>query len=416
MPFLLLMPSYNQARYIREAIESCLTQDDPDWELWILDNSSDETPGVVASFRDPRIHFEHRPERMSPGACLDRLLQEARGEHFSYIHTDNNLAPGFVREMRRALGTDPLALAYCDLRLIDGEGRPVGVCRRPEFGEADILGTASLGVPFAATTELARRLGGFSHGGLADDTLFCVRAFGLGPWKRVARPLVDYRLHATSRTEHAGALGVRRAVLEGHALALPELEARGLRPLEAMARRIRKHLDELESALEDAWLKTSGPEWPADWESVAEGLFRGGWLSLSGFGPKDGGPPRVSLLREAFSGASRRAFRGVRREFMRRHDAFESVLAGWAWLTVGDLERPSLRFQVMSMDLGTLWAARILNSALGWEPVIKPGSGAVPGWLHWPTGECDGIWIDFRRDPVAREGGKGLVLESDRLP
>lgn len=61
MPFLLLMPSYNQDRFIGEAIRSCLIQDDPDWELWILDNSTDRTPEIVASFSDPRIHFEHRP-------------------------------------------------------------------------------------------------------------------------------------------------------------------------------------------------------------------------------------------------------------------------------------------------------------------------------------------------------------------
>jgi hypothetical protein len=33
MTFSLLMPSYNQARFIGEAVASVLAQDDPDWEL-----------------------------------------------------------------------------------------------------------------------------------------------------------------------------------------------------------------------------------------------------------------------------------------------------------------------------------------------------------------------------------------------
>ena len=43
-PFLLLMPSYNQAHYIGEAVQSVLAQDDPNWQLWIVDNSGDSTP------------------------------------------------------------------------------------------------------------------------------------------------------------------------------------------------------------------------------------------------------------------------------------------------------------------------------------------------------------------------------------
>ncbi len=69
-PFQLLMPSYNQAHFIREAVESVLGQEDPDWDLWILDNSSDETPRVMAAFTDPRIHFIHEPRRMDPFSTL----------------------------------------------------------------------------------------------------------------------------------------------------------------------------------------------------------------------------------------------------------------------------------------------------------------------------------------------------------
>lgn len=407
MPFLLLMPSYNQDRFIGEAIRSCLAQDDPDWELWILDNSTDGTPGIVKSFQDSRIHFEHRAGRTCPGACLNDLLKTAQGDHFSYVHTDNNLAPSFVREMRGALGNHPLALAYCDLRLMNEAGAPTGIWRRPEYGLADIFGSASLGVPFAATTALARDLGGFSTEDLADDTLFCVRSYGLGPWRRVPKPLVDYRIHASSRTEQAGLRGVEFAVMKGHVRALPELEARGLNPLGVMAQRISDHLDELESALEDAWLKNCGPRLPSPIGGLAEMLFRNGLFKLSGFGAREGGPSRRPLFKMPFAQATRNSFRGVRHEFMKRDADFRSVLAGWAYLSAGGSARPGATLQVRSLDFATIWCAKLLSTALGWEPLVSPKAGTPPRWLGWPVAEADGIWLDLRGRPSGMLGVDG---------
>ena len=77
----------------------------------------------MREFTDPRIHFHHIPQRMDPGTCLNWMLERARGEAFSYLHSDNNLHPGYVRALRAALQDRPLGLAYCDMRVIDGGGR-----------------------------------------------------------------------------------------------------------------------------------------------------------------------------------------------------------------------------------------------------------------------------------------------------
>ena len=52
------LPTYNRAHYLREAIESVLSQTFQDFELLICDNAStDETSEVVKSFRDARIRY-----------------------------------------------------------------------------------------------------------------------------------------------------------------------------------------------------------------------------------------------------------------------------------------------------------------------------------------------------------------------
>jgi hypothetical protein len=214
MPFALLMPSFNQARFIGEAVDSVLAQEDPDWELWILDNSTDETPQVMAPYRDGRIHFVHEPARMDPGTCLNWMLERVTGEHFSYIHTDNRLLPSFVGAHRRALAAHPLALAVCDYWEITEAGQRRKLRRRQDpFPLRRLFSVDTIGVPFAATVELARRLGGFSASDLADDVLFVLRADPLGPRVHLHQPQMEYRVHGASRFLASGAGRVQQAIL-----------------------------------------------------------------------------------------------------------------------------------------------------------------------------------------------------------
>ncbi|MBN8901933.1 MAG: glycosyltransferase family 2 protein, partial [Rhodospirillales bacterium] len=51
-----LMPAYNAERYIRQSIHSVLSQTFEDFELLVVDDgSTDTTPEILASVRDPRL-------------------------------------------------------------------------------------------------------------------------------------------------------------------------------------------------------------------------------------------------------------------------------------------------------------------------------------------------------------------------
>ena len=383
MPFLLLMPSYNQAHYIREAVDSCLTQTDPDWELWILDNSSDDTPSRMRFYDDPRIHFIHEPRRMDPGTCLNELLRLAQGDAFSYVHTDNRLQPDYVAAFRSALKGRSRALAYCDHWVIDGEGRRIGIERRPDFGLDLLLVGHGLGVPFAATRDLAEAVGGFTSDDLADDVLFCDRAWGLGPWVHLRRPLMDYRVHQASRTEAGGSSSVLRAILRAHDRALPELEARGYRPLEAMLARLRDLILTLEAASAEAWLRRVGPEASTWWEGDPglDPLWRAGLVRLPNFGSRAGGPPSrpglgagASLLRWPWLKAR---LRPLQEEINRMQPLFRSLVLGWGHLQASRAGLESPTFCVKSQDWATRWAAHYLQRELGWQLVESSGGAAI---------------------------------------
>jgi glycosyltransferase involved in cell wall biosynthesis len=409
-PFLLLMPSYNQAQYIADSVRSALAQDDPRWELWILDNSSDKTPEVMARFSDPRIRFHHIPERMDPGSCLNWMLERAVGRDFSYVHTDNILGPSYVRRFRAALDGHPLGLAYCDSRVIDDLGRYVRVYRRGTFDLPRLLSLDTLGVPFAATTELAKQMGGFSVRDLADDVRFCVSAFGLAHYIHVREPLVDYRVHSKSRTEGAGgAEHMHRVVLTDLMTSIvPLLEQRGLQPIRALEQAIRDGLDDLDLFIEDHWhrklAKIARPWWRGPIR--IDSFFFAGLVGIPGFSSKLGKPPHRWFIRDE-EGRScvtpwtwrtiRRYLRAYRKDLKRLTVQPRYMLPIWACMKIGHGAGSKVAFRIKNLDFRTLWVSRQLEISLGWRPLLDPGIVRGPDWLHWrlaagtePLLDCSG--------------------------
>jgi len=54
----IIIPAYNQSRYLPLAVQSVLAQSMADWEAVIIDDgSTDDTRAVALSFSDPRIHY-----------------------------------------------------------------------------------------------------------------------------------------------------------------------------------------------------------------------------------------------------------------------------------------------------------------------------------------------------------------------
>ena len=397
MPFLLLMPSYNQERYVGEAVDSILAQDDPDWQLWIVDNSTDRTPEILARHRDPRIRFHHIPERMSPGHCLNWMLARAEGRDFSYVHTDNRLLPDYVRAMRAALSHDACSLAYCDLYLIDADGRRKALSRRGRFELPRLLGMAPLGVPFSATTELARRLGGFSADDVADDVLFCTRAYGRSQWHYLPAALMEYRHHGGSRTElHGGYAEVQRALVATASKVLPELVERGLDPLGEMRRALRETCEDLRWAAEDQALRACarGARWWGG-DDFLEGLWAAGLVRVPGRVLRS--PPlpvgllrtaRASLLNPARVGAMAPGIRkAMVRAFEPRAAEFEQVLLALVQLECGT--GPHVVYRA-ARDVMTRWAVALIGAKLGWRVVDAP-----------PRDGQEFLWLDFSGQPAA---------------
>jgi glycosyltransferase involved in cell wall biosynthesis len=121
----IVTPSYNQGQFIRETIESVLTQDYARIEYLILDGgSTDETATVVAEYAG-RLQFISERDRGQSHA-INKGWRMAQGEIVTWVNSDDILLPGAVRHAVAAFERSPaLGGVYGDGYLIDREGAVV---------------------------------------------------------------------------------------------------------------------------------------------------------------------------------------------------------------------------------------------------------------------------------------------------
>ena len=59
------MPAYNNGLFIREAIDSIISQTYTHWELLIVNDASiDDTEAIVTAYQDARIHYQRNEHNM----------------------------------------------------------------------------------------------------------------------------------------------------------------------------------------------------------------------------------------------------------------------------------------------------------------------------------------------------------------
>ncbi len=132
----IIMPSWNRAFTIGEAIQSVLDQSYRNWELIVCDDASeDRTQDVVRGFDDPRIRYMKFLKSNGAGA-RNKGLRHARGEYIAYLDSDNIWHPLFLDTMLRRLMSSPgNAIAYSAYldTVIEGARVRLDAIPRPNF-------------------------------------------------------------------------------------------------------------------------------------------------------------------------------------------------------------------------------------------------------------------------------------------
>ena len=126
----IIMPTYNSAAYIGEAIASVIRQSYTDWELLVVDDgSTDNSPNIVMEYSkdDPRIHlFFNDHHTGMPSSPRNYALHHAHGRYIAFLDSDDVWLPEKLIEQIPLLDDPNVAVVYSDYEKISSSGQRRG--------------------------------------------------------------------------------------------------------------------------------------------------------------------------------------------------------------------------------------------------------------------------------------------------
>jgi hypothetical protein len=203
----IVLPAYNAAAYIRDALASVAGQTCDGWELIVVDDgSTDQTAEVVSLAPGGERRRLIQQPNLGLAAARNAGLAWAQAELVAFLDADDRWQPGYLEQMCRALDRAPqAAAAFAGWQYMDADGQPLPQTVVISAAEAarldhDLQWRNAL-VPSAVVARRAaiRQAGGFDEAlsACADWDLW-LTLLTIGPLVPVRQPLVLYRAHAGS--------------------------------------------------------------------------------------------------------------------------------------------------------------------------------------------------------------------------
>jgi glycosyltransferase involved in cell wall biosynthesis len=135
--------AYNNAHFLRGAIESILAQTFTDFELVISDNAStDDTAGIIREYalKDNRIRSIRQPQNIGLIRNFNFLRRQASSEFFMWAACDDRFSQDFVETIIQGMKKDPLViLGFSPFQLVDEDGNALGEPKHNDFSGSNVV-------------------------------------------------------------------------------------------------------------------------------------------------------------------------------------------------------------------------------------------------------------------------------------
>jgi glycosyltransferase involved in cell wall biosynthesis len=203
----IVVPAYNAAETIGEALESLAAQTYGNLEVVVVDDGSTDLTGDVsrssmAKFKVPIKLI--RQENAGQAAALNTGWTQSSGDYLGYLAADDVLYPDGLAKLAQFLDEHPeIAGAYPDYDLIDANSKVIRRICAPEFDAHDLVerSICQPGPGVLFRRGLFERTGGWNREyRQMPDFEFWLRFVQHGNMARLPEFLAGYRVHEGSQT------------------------------------------------------------------------------------------------------------------------------------------------------------------------------------------------------------------------
>lgn len=229
-----IVPTYNQARYLGACLDSIWFQDYPNIEIIVVaDPSPDNTSEVLAEYRRAvESHRVSHAARLEEGGTVSRAeapryrkegrslvivendvrlghtpsynkgFEMASGEYCTYVASDDICHPQMLSEMAAVLDGGEADFVYSDMFIVDDEMRILREFRLPPYSfEASFCDWYLCGVSKLYRRSLHERFGYYDNGYIANDHE-CFLRFAMNGARFVHFPKVLYSVRSHDQRSH----------------------------------------------------------------------------------------------------------------------------------------------------------------------------------------------------------------------
>jgi glycosyltransferase involved in cell wall biosynthesis len=223
-----VIPNFNHACYLGQAVESALAQTYPNVEVIVVDDGSTDDSRVVAEAFGDRIRYIYQ-QNAGLSAARNTGIRAAQGEYIALLDADDLVEPAYAERLLAALAQAPQAAgAYCGFRFVDQDNRPLNRVEQRITAPEELYGALLNGNYWVPESLLARRccyqaIGEFDTALRAcEDWDVWLRFSGHYALVGIDDVLVRYRVVTGSMSsDPRRMLGNRLAVLAKHAGSQP---------------------------------------------------------------------------------------------------------------------------------------------------------------------------------------------------
>ncbi|MFY9311365.1 MAG: glycosyltransferase [Bacteroidia bacterium] len=200
----IVMSVYNGAEYLKEAVESILTQTFIDFEFIIInDGSTDNSLEIIKSYADTRI-IAINQENTGLARALNNGIRVARGKYIARMDADDISLPERLKLQYDFLEKYPqVVVVGGNANVIDKDG--TYVYTSSQLLEWNLIQSRLPHTPFFHSSTMYRkssfeRVGGYPEIYRIEDVVFFNKLARIGELRNLSDVLIKYRLTSTAVT------------------------------------------------------------------------------------------------------------------------------------------------------------------------------------------------------------------------
>jgi len=144
----IVTPSYNQAAFLEQTIQSVLDQGYPNLEYFVVDGgSTDGSKEIIEKYAD-RLDWWVSETDMGQAEAINKGFARATGDYVAWLNSDDLYQPGVIEAAVKVLQVNPdVCMAYGDVVSIDENAKPFNIMAYDDWVLKDLMCFNIIGQP-----------------------------------------------------------------------------------------------------------------------------------------------------------------------------------------------------------------------------------------------------------------------------